>query len=472
MNHEKRVDDNEKKGNSSIIPINFLYNEFKYICKIEINIDKNIIQFGSGFFIKLEKDNKPLYCLMSNEHIISRDIINKNGKISIIYNNEEEITQINLTKDRFIKDYKDIGIDATIVKILNKDNINKDFFLSPKYYDINYNYKELENKNIYIPQFPKGKNLHLSEGKLKKINQNYFEFSHLANTQKGSSGSPILIYGTSDIIGIHIGYENDPNKNNKIGCFIWPIILTLKKNIKIIDINKNRYYYIGETINGVPNGKVKIFDKNNYHLIFDGHFKNGKSEGEGTKYNEEGDIIYYGNYLNGNVDGQGIYYFKNGQYYIGEFKNGVKHGKGIYFTKDHQKELEGYFQNDKYAGPDKYIYENGDYFIGELINGLPSLKGKIYNKNEKLKYEGDLVNGIPEGKGMSFYENGTILYIGDFVNGKPEGLGEKYDRNNKLKYEGDWLNGLRHGKGKEYDENGNKIQEGFFIEDTFIGDIQ
>ena len=122
---------------------------------------------------------------MSNEHIISRDIIDKNGKINIIYNNEKEITQIKLTKDRFIKDYKDIGIDATIVEILNKDNINKDFFIPPKNYNNNnYDYKELENKKIYIPQFPKGKNPHLSEGKLKKINQNYFEFSHLASTKK------------------------------------------------------------------------------------------------------------------------------------------------------------------------------------------------------------------------------------------------------------------------------------------------
>ena len=459
--------------NSPLVPINSSYNEFKYICKIEINIDDNNIKNGSGFFIKLEKNNKPLYCLMSNEHIISRDIINKNGEIKIIYNNEENIRQIKLTKDRFIKDYKDIGIDATIVEILNKDNINKDYFISPKYYDINYDYKELEDKNIYIPQFPKCKNTHISIGKIKTVNQNCIEFSHLASTKCGSSGSPILIYGTSDIIGIHKSgiCGNDVNNNQNLGDFIWPIILSLKDNIIITNINNNGYYYIGEAFNGLPHGKGKIYYKNN-HLKFNGNFEKGKCNGKGIKYNENGEKIYEGNYINDIVDGQGIYYFNNGEYYIGEFKNGVKQGKGIiYSPKNNHKKLEGYFEKDKYVGPDKYIYENGDYYIGKLINGFPSPKGNIYNKNNNLKYKGDLVNGIPEGKGMSFYENGSILYIGDFVHGKPEGKGIKYHKNNKIKYDGDWLNGSRHGKGKEYDKNGNKIYEGFFKEGVFIGNI-
>ena len=77
------------------------------------------------------------------------------------------------------------GISLQTKKTEDSKKINKDFFIPPKNYNNNnYDYKELENKKIYIPQFPKGKNPHLSEGKLKKINQNYFEFSHLASTKK------------------------------------------------------------------------------------------------------------------------------------------------------------------------------------------------------------------------------------------------------------------------------------------------
>ena len=459
-------------NNSPLVPINPSYNEFKYICKIEINTD-NKIYFGSGFFIKLDKNNKPLFCLMSNEHIIKRHIINKNGEIKIIYNNEENIRLIKLTQDRFIKDYSDIGIDATIVEILDKDNINKDYFISPMYYDNQYDYKELVNKNIYIPQFPGGENAYISIGKIKTINQNCIEFSHSASTKKGSSGSPILLCNTLFVIGIHkcAKCENDVNNNRNLGDFIWPIIISLKDNNKIININNNGDYYIGEAFNGLAHGKGKIFNKNN-QLKFIGNFTKGKCNGKGIKYNEKGDKIYEGNYINDIVDGQGIYYFNNGDYYVGEFKRGIKQGKGIiYSPKNNNKKLEGYFENDKYIGPDKYLYENGDYYIGKLINGIPPSKGNIYNKNNNLKYKGDLVNGIPEGKGISFYENGNVLYMGDFVHGKYEGKGKKYHINNNLKYDGDWLNGLRHGKGKEYDKNCNKIYEGFFKEGVFIGNI-
>ena len=455
---------NAMMDSSPLIKINSSNNEFKCICKIEIKNDQNK-EFGSGFFIKLEKNKKPLYCLMTNEHIISRDIINKNGEITIFYNNEEEKRLIQLNKERFIKDYSDINIDATIVEILDKDNINKNYFISPKYYYHYYDYKEMENNNIYIPQFPKGQKLHISEGKIKNVNKNTIEFSHLSSTLKGSSGSPIFLTYTSDIIGIHKGCLEG---NENCGDFIWPIIFSLKDEIKIINLYKNGDYYMGETFNGLPHGKGNIYYKSN-NIKFNGNFKNGKWYGKGIKYNENGDIIYNGNYVNDKADGQGTYYFDNKEYFIGQFKNGVKHGKGIYFSKDNHPKLVGYFENDKYVGPDKYKYENGDYYIGKLINGFPPSKGKIYNKDNNLKYEGDLVNGIPEGKGMSFYENGNIYYIGDFVKGKPEGKGKKYHNNNKIKYDGDWLNGLRHGKGKEYDKNGNKIYDGSFREGVFIG---
>ena len=122
---------------SPLISIKSSYNEFECFCKIEINKNQNK-EFGSGFFIKLEKNKKPLYFLMTNEHIISKEIINKKGEITIFYNNEEEKRLIQLNKERFIKDYSDINIDATIVEILDKDNINKNYFISPKYYDNNF----------------------------------------------------------------------------------------------------------------------------------------------------------------------------------------------------------------------------------------------------------------------------------------------------------------------------------------------
>ena len=66
------------------------YSKFRNIRKI-YDACKGVVKImtstklGSGFFIKLEKGNSPFYCLMSNEHIISKDIIEKKEKIEVFY---------------------------------------------------------------------------------------------------------------------------------------------------------------------------------------------------------------------------------------------------------------------------------------------------------------------------------------------------------------------------------------------------
>ena len=49
----------------------------KSICKIKYINKNNKIMSGTGFFIKIERkdDNDPLFCLMSNEHVISKEVI-------------------------------------------------------------------------------------------------------------------------------------------------------------------------------------------------------------------------------------------------------------------------------------------------------------------------------------------------------------------------------------------------------------
>ena len=48
--------------------------------------EKNVYINGNGFFIKLYKGNKPLFCLMTNEHVINEEMIKKNSGIIIYYN--------------------------------------------------------------------------------------------------------------------------------------------------------------------------------------------------------------------------------------------------------------------------------------------------------------------------------------------------------------------------------------------------
>ena len=69
-----------KKIISCILWILILINVSRSVC--EINVNGNI---GTGFLIKSSKNNKEFYCLMTNEHVITKQMINLKQKITIIY---------------------------------------------------------------------------------------------------------------------------------------------------------------------------------------------------------------------------------------------------------------------------------------------------------------------------------------------------------------------------------------------------
>ena len=58
---------------------------FKSLCKIECG---NSI--SSGFLIKLFKRTKDFFCLMTNEHVITKEMIKKRRTITLYYDNEIE----------------------------------------------------------------------------------------------------------------------------------------------------------------------------------------------------------------------------------------------------------------------------------------------------------------------------------------------------------------------------------------------
>ena len=180
------MEDNDRRNevetaNSQIKEIDLnLIEVCKSICKI---IYKN--KFGTGFFIKLYKNEKELLCLMTNEHVIEKDMIESKEIIDVKYNCEKKWIKIKLDeKERFIKYDKEM--DFTIIEMKADDKIKDKYFLLPNINNLDY-----KNKEIYIVQFPEGKNLSHSDGKIKEIID--FELIYDASTKSGSSGSPILL---------------------------------------------------------------------------------------------------------------------------------------------------------------------------------------------------------------------------------------------------------------------------------------
>ena len=133
--------------NSKIKKIDISLNKVcKSICKITYN-KMSADYYGTGFFIRLYIDEKELFCLMTNEHVITRDIIESKEIIEVYYNYEEKVIKIKLDKEkRSIKYNK--KMDIIIIEIIPDDKIEENYFLFPNYNNIND--KSYINQDIYI----------------------------------------------------------------------------------------------------------------------------------------------------------------------------------------------------------------------------------------------------------------------------------------------------------------------------------
>jgi len=489
------------------------------VCKIILPKKK-----GSGFLIKIKKwKGENLYFLMTCEHVIKKKEVESKENVRILYDYESKEIKIDLDKDkRFIKDYIDMKLDIIIIQILKEDNINEKYFLSPYMGDIS---TFLIGKGIFITQFPRGEILRYSRGEITRIEG--YALTYNASTDKGSSGSPIFLKNTTEVIGIH--KQGDPEELQNIGNFLYPVIEIIKsynkpENNKAEDIvkykkenierftYKNGEYYIGKWLNDQRHGKGTLYYKNG-KIKYEGDFIKNKSEGDGkyiwedgeyyigqfldglkdgkgTLYYKNNKIKYEGDFIKDKFEGNGKYFYENGEYYIGHFLKGQRHGKGTLYYKNKKVKYEGDFSEDKIEGNGKFIWEDGEYYIGQFFDCKSHGKGIEYYKNGKIKYEGDFIkdkhsgngkytwkdgeyyigqylNGKRNGKGTLYYKNGHIKYEGNFIKDKFEGIGKYYFENGEY-YIGEWLNDLRHGKGRLYNKNGKIKYEGEFVNDEYI----
>ena len=431
-------------GMANLIKMKDIIEVSKSICKIKYS---NIV--GTGFFIKLYKKDEPFYCLMSCEHVITEKMIDSGESIKVLYNNENDCLTINLYEsERFIRNYRYLNIDTTVIQILDKDNIKKDLFLLPNY-DYKNGYEKFENKEIYILQYPGGNEISNAFGNITKINIYSHEFTHLGSTLPGSSGSPILLKKSKTVLGIH--KQGNKTKNENYGNFIGPIVDSIKNDFEFIKNKNDDSIEEYEIIN--KNTKMGKFRKKG-ELCFVGLLVNDLREGRGILFHKNNKKIYEGEFHDNKYEGKGKLYNNIGGYYIGDFIDGLYFGKGKKYDKNNNLIYEGDFAFGKEEGKGKKIYENGNYYIGDFIGGKREGNGQLYNKINKLLYEGEFKNDQKEGYGTQYSDN-KKCYICQFVGGIKSGNGLIIDKNNRLLYEGEFNNDKEEGKGKMYFEDGS-----------------
>ena len=94
--------------------------------------------------------------------------------------------------------------------------------------------------------------------------------------------------------------------------------------------------------------------------------KNNLFHGKGILYDKNGKIRYDGEYVNGKFEGIGKYYYDDGNYYIGQWKNGLGNGEGVLYFKDGRVIYDGEFVNDKFDGRGKFYEPDGGHYIGQF----------------------------------------------------------------------------------------------------------
>ena len=217
------------------IPLKIALKAFKSICKITLNTKKETI-FGTGFFMNINNSKK---YLITNYHIISKEIIN-NDIIIEIHNNKKMKLNMN---NREIK-YYERPIDITLIEIKNNDDIYNDieFF--------NYNddyfrkdYEIYKNIDVFSLEYSLDDNPVSISGKI--ININNYEFEDNLPSDNNSSGRPIILLNNNINLMQVIGIHKEKNKSKNVNCctFIEEIF---HNNYLINDNNNNDNYIISE----------------------------------------------------------------------------------------------------------------------------------------------------------------------------------------------------------------------------------
>ena len=156
-----------------------------------------------------------------------------------------------------------------------------------------------------------------------------------------------------------------------------------KKYQKILNLNLLDYrVYSGKYIIDTEiKGKKKEYNGFNDILIYEGEYLNGKRNGKGIEYYENGIMKFEGEYLNGNRwNGKGYDHDNNVIYELKDGKGNVK----LFDDEDGKLIFEGEYLNGEFNGKGK-SYENHSLFIfeGVYLNGK-KWNGKLYDENNVI----------------------------------------------------------------------------------------
>ncbi len=165
----------------------------------------------------------------------------------------------------------------------------------------------------------------------------------------------------------------------------------------------------GDCENGV--GK-RVYPEHG-NATYEGHFKNGQWEGQGTLV-VPGRSSYTGTFANSVATGVGTLAFPSGDRYQGSVVAGEMHGEGV------------------------YTFASGETLAGTFKHGQIWSGQGYFPISEGIYYRGQFANGAFHGEGEARFADGS--YKGSWANGKRHGQGKFSGPDGALQYDGHWEN--------------------------------
>ena len=208
-----------------------LFNMEESLCKITFEkVKNNNIEKGkgTGFFCEIDNENFPIkHCLFTNNHVLDANCISTNKTINFEYYVGKKYVEkeIKITENR--KVFTNKQLDYTCIELFKSDGIQKYLKIDPLLFWSKDN-DFLNEKDIFVLQYPKGDKISFSFGKIKKVTEN--KIAHNASTYNGSSGSPIIRRSDKNyVIGIHFGSKKHNNLATKINSILKDISTDILK---------------------------------------------------------------------------------------------------------------------------------------------------------------------------------------------------------------------------------------------------
>ena len=328
------------------------------VCKIirefKTNNEPKFIS-GTGFFCEIPFSN--IKVIFTNNHVLDQEFLDNEKKLTYVIDIEKKEIEkeINLELKR-IK-YTNSELDFTIIEILKEDKITN-FLEIDKY----FNSKDYKDEHVFSVQFPLTENLKISPGKI--INKKDQFFLYTLGTDKGSSGSPIILINNSKVIGLHKAkYNKDKKRIINLGI---PMKLIIKKIYQKVNVKAKLLNEINTSLNKlidlfnikeIPNPIQNSINKKLRVTVGGGDICVGKATILNCIIGEN--IISINNEISRNY-GIILQYQDTNEFYL-------------YKTNLIQKKSENYF-ND-------FFFENQEDFE---IKGVNNIKSYLNDKNKEF----------------------------------------------------------------------------------------